>query len=407
MASMRFTARSVQAMKPPATGRVEVFDATTPGFGLRVTARGRRTWCVMYRFEGRVERLTIGDAGKLSLAEARQRAKAVLADASRGVNAAAVKRAGRRAETFGEVAERYLEEHAKPRKRSWRRDQEILDRDVLPAIGRLKANKVGRGDVRAILRAIVGRGAPVMANRTLEVIRAVFNWALREEVGDLAANPCAQMLPPGGAEPSRERALTEAEIATLWTALDGVPVAAGQRLALRLILVTGQRKGEVATARRAEIDRAAAVWTIPAARSKNGIAHRVPLSPLALTLIDQAEALAGQAPWLFPSPRSDRPVTPNALNNALYRHRAAFGIAAFTPHDLRRTAATAMAGLGIPRVTLGKVLNHVEPGVTAIYDRHGYDLEKRRALDAWGARLAEIVGIAPTAAGNVIELGRR
>lgn len=394
MARIRFTERTLRALKSPASGRSEFFDATTPGFGLRVSASGGRRWFVMFRIDGRLERLTIGPAGDggLSLADARQRAKDALNAAAKGKNLAAEKRVGRKVETFEELAARYIEEHAKPSKRSWARDKEILDRDVLPAIGRLKANRVTRADVKAILRGIVARGAPVMANRTLEVVRGVFNWAMREEVGAIITNPCAQMAPPGGEESSRERALSDAEVKAFWGRINKAKITRGIGLALRLILVTAQRKGEVASARWEEIDHDAAVWTIPADRSKNGLAHRVPLSTLALELLAEAKALAGHSSFVFPSPHLNRPVTAGALNNAAFRSRATFGIGPFTPHDLRRTAATQMASMGVPRLTVGKVLNHIEAGVTSVYDRYAYDIEKRQALDAWAHRLSEIVG---------------
>lgn len=408
MARIRFTERTLRALKRPASGRLEFFDATTPGFGLRVSASGGRRWFVMFRIDGRLERLTIGPAGDsgLPLADARQRAKDALTAAAKGKNLAAEKRVGRKVETFEELAVRYIEEHAKPRKRSWARDKEILDRDVLPAIGRLKANGVTRADVKAILRGIVARGAPVMANRTFEVVRCVFNWAMREEVGAIIANPCAQMAPPGGEESSRERALSDAEVRAFWGRINDAKITRGVGLALRFILVTAQRKGEVAGARWEEIDHDAAVWTIPADRSKNGLAHRVPLSALALEFLAEAKPLADQSPFVFPSPRLNRPVTAGALNNAAFRSRTTFGVGAFTPHDLRRTAATQMASMGAPRLTVGKVLNHIEAGVTSVYDRYAYDIEKRKALDAWARRLTEIVGLAEPES-NVASLDKR
>jgi hypothetical protein len=112
------------------------------------------------------------------------------------------------------LADRYIEEYAKPNKRSWWRDKEILERDVLPAIGRLKANKVTRADVKVILHGIVNRDAPVMANRTMEVIRRVLNWAIAEEIAQVEANPCLRMPPPGGRKTSRERAPSDREVKT-------------------------------------------------------------------------------------------------------------------------------------------------------------------------------------------------
>lgn len=250
MARIRFTARSVQAMKVPENGRAEYFDESTPGFGIRVSSNGRRSWFVMFRCDGRLERLTIGPAGAggLSLADARSQAKEALQATFKGRNLAEEKRRGRRAETFRELADRYIEEYAKPNKRSWSRDKEILDRDVLPAIGRLKANKVTRAEVKDLLRAIVNRGAPVLANRTMEVVRRVFNWAIAEEVAQVTANPCVRMLPPGGKNTSRERALSNSEVRAFWEKLGDAGITPSLKLALRFILVTAQRKGEVANA---------------------------------------------------------------------------------------------------------------------------------------------------------------
>ena len=145
------------------------------------------------------------------------------------------------------------------------------------------------------------------------------------------------------------------------------------------------------------------VWTIPAERSKNGQAHRVPLSPLALELISQVKMQAGDSPWLFPSPTATGPVLARSINRAIYKTLPGLAIENITPHDLRRTAASGMTALGIPRLTVSKILNHVETGVTAVYDRHGYDAEKRHALEAWAARLEEIVSGKP-ATSNVVSL---
>ena len=151
------------------------------------------------------------------------------------------------------------------------------------------------------------------------------------------------------------------------------------------------------------------VWTIPAERSKNGQAHRVPLSPLALELIHQARSHADGARspfpslWLFPSPTVDGPVGPLSINHALHKSLPGMGLENLTPHDLRRTAATNITKMGVNRLTVSKILNHVETGVTAIYDRHGYDAEKRHALDAWAAHLEGIV-TRKSAASNVVPL---
>ena len=184
----------------------------------------------------------------------------------------------------------------------------------------------------------------------------------------------------------------------------------GTKIALKLGLVTAQRKGEIARAAQAEFDLEEGIWTIPANHAKNGKAHRVPLSPLALELIKDAKAIAGNSDWLFPSPINDGSITPHSVNRALMKAMRATAksptpaieLENVTPHDLRRTAASGMTALGINRLVVSKILNHVDNSVTAIYDRHGYDAEKRQALEAWGRRLQEIIEGRP--ADNVVPL---
>ena len=132
-------------------------------------------------------------------------------------------------------------------------------------------------------------------------------------------------------------------------------------------------------------------------------AHRVPLSSLALDLLEQARDLAGASPWLFPSPSCSKPITPHSINRALGRTVSEIGVEDMVPHDLRRTAASGMTSLGISRLTVSKILNHVESHVTARYDRYGYDAEKRHALDAWGAHLEGLLSDEP-ASGKVVSL---
>jgi integrase len=169
-------------------------------------------------------------------------------------------------------------------------------------------------------------------------------------------------------------------------------MSAASRIALKLLLVTAQRKGEVISARWEDIDIAGAWWTIPAERSKNGLPHRVPLSRLAISLLNDARQLTGEekSTWVFPSPKKEH-MGPTALDHAVRRRIEEVGLTDFTPHDLRRTAASYMTSIGVPRLVVSKLLNHVEQGVTAVYDRHSYDTDKRDALARWDRKLLEII----------------
>jgi integrase len=213
----------------------------------------------------------------------------------------------------------------------------------------------------------------------------MMNWAL--DSGEIEVNPAMGISEPSR-EHSRDRVLTDDEIVAFWRGLEGARMDAVTRQALRFMLVTGQRLGEVCAMRWEQVN---GVWTIPAEIAKNGIAHRVPLSGLALSILEQAKTISTGA-VVFPSPRGDRAMSPTALSHALRKNLEQIGLADVHPHDLRRTAASHMTMLGHNRLVVSKVLNHVEGGVTAVYDRHGYDGEKKAALDAWAAKLEMLTG---------------
>jgi len=394
MPRIHLTARKLDSLKAPTAGQADYWDEGLPGFGVRISAGGRRAWVIMYRLGRRKVRLTLGTYPKVPLAKAREEARAALGKVQGGGDPASQRRAQRDADTFGRLAAQYLEKHAKAKKRSWRTDEEVLNRDVLPKWRHRRAKDVSRRDVRDLIQGIVDRGAPIMANRTFEILRRLFNWAIAEDY--LTDSPCKGLSKPAK-ENRRDRVLTEDEIRAVWAAMGAEdPLIAA---IMKLRLVTAQRGGELASMARAEVDKATAWWTIPAEKAKNGLSHRVPLSPLALSIIAEVEAEAGESPWMFPSRRKGRHL--EQLVQAAHRIRDRAGIA-FTPHDLRRTAASHMTGMGILRLTVSKILNHAERGVTATYDRHSYDAEKRLALEAWALRLEEIVTGRKADAGKVV-----
>ena len=296
----------------------------------------------------------------------------------------------------------YLEKWARPRKRSAAEDERILRKDVLPAWGRRKARDIGRRDVVLLLDGIVERGAPIQANRTLGVIRRMFNFAISRDMLD--TTPVVMVKPPSK-ENQRDRVLTFAEIRIFWHGLTKARMSEAVRLALKFQLATAQRKGEIVNAEWAEFDFEEGTWTIPGERSKNQRTHRVPLSALSLSLLEEVRELSGESPRLFPSPRGGGSISATAVNHALRLSLPMIGLEDVVPHDLRRSAASAMTSLGIPRLVVAKLLNHIEGSVTAIYDRHSYDDEKRHALDAWGAHLEAIV-TARSAPENIVRLKR-
>jgi integrase len=243
-------------------------------------------------------------------------------------------------------------------------------------------------------------------------------WALAQ--GIIANDPTHGMTKPIKKEIVRDRELSPAEIATFWRNVDQLPTTPALRIAMKLSLVTAQRIGEVCGIAKSELvlDGPAPVWTLPRERAKNSEGHRVPLSPMAVSLIREALALQKpkdgepESPWLFPARAkrdgSDRPIEGHAAAVALFRGRHKLGMSHFRIHDLRRTAATRMAEMGINPYTISLVLNHVSASKSTItgkvYVQYSFDREKREALDAWSARLERIIAGKDTV--NVIALSK-
>lgn len=398
MPKHKLTTRYIDSIKPPKSARVEYWDAGTPGFGLRVAASGRKSWVLMYRVRGdkRLRRETLGTYPTLSLADARDQARADLRAAAKGQDPASQRKAEREADTFGDLADQYMERYAKKHKRSWFKDQQALDRDLLPRFRHRKAASIRRREVIELLEDIADRGAPVGANRTLEIVRRIYNWGIEREIVEV--NPC-QRIKKIGVERRRERVLKDDEIRAVWRAFEQETPRMCAHFKLRLL--TLQRGGEVSRMRWDDLDLSSGWWTIPPEFTKNGLSHRVPLSSQATEIIDDIKGQSNGSEWVFPSPTGKGPLRVfwRAIA-AIKKHSGA----EFVPHDLRRTGASRLTGdLGFSRFLVGQVLNHVETGVTATYDRHAYDREKRQALEAWGQRLQEIVS-GESSPRNVLQL---
>lgn len=423
MALRKLTARFVETVAADGS-RLEIRDAVARGLELRVSPAGAKIWALRYRRPAdRAKRtVTLGAYPTFSLEDARRWATEIRSGLARGLDPAAQRDQRKAAETFAEIAEEWIERHGKPNKspRALRDDRSMLDRHVLPTIGHLKALEISKRDLIALFDAVsskddarnsrtgAGRRLTHRPNRVFELVRAIFRWAMGRDL--ISADPTLGMSPPIKKEKPRERELSPDEIQKLWRFLEhapeaprsqrgqsDVPMSRATAIALLLSLATAQRIGEVTGIAMVEIDlsHTASMWTVPGARSKNGEPNRVPLSPVAVRLVRAAMQLAGGAPWLFPSPKGDAPTGSHAPTRALGRAREALGVEDFRVHDLRRTAATRMAEMGISPHTISVVLNHVSARrgtITGkVYNRYGYDREKREALDAWGARLEKIV----------------
>jgi integrase len=259
----------------------------------------------------------------------------------------------------------------------------------VPRWGKRKAQDVARRDIILLLDEIVERGALIQANRTLATIRKMYSFAMGR--GILESSPCVA-IPAPSKENRRDRVLSEDEVKIFWEKLATAKMERSTALALKLQLITAQRKGEVAGSEWADFDLKNGWWTIPAEKSKNGLPHRVPLSSFAIETLNELKIISGDSKWLFPSPRDGQHIAETSVDHAVRANAEYFKIDHFTPHDLRRSAASMMTASGVQRLTVSKILNHVETGITSVYDRHSYDKQKREALSSWGLLLETILG---------------
>ncbi len=402
-----FTDRFLAALKPAAKA-YDVTDPTRKGLIVRLTPAGTKTFYFRYRRAGAGARLLIGHYPTVSLQQAYEAHAEFTRRLHRGEDplaspALATPRASDEP-TVGDLADEFLRRYVYLERKRPEEAEQAIRANVLKRWKNRPAKSITRRDAILLLDRIVDRGSPVMANRIAALLSQMFRFGV--ERGLIEASPLVALPRPGGREKPRERTLTETEIRTLWRKLGRAHMSRAVQNALKLVLVTGQRPGEVAQALCCEFDLKNALWTIPVERSKNGKAHAVPLSPLARAVLRHIEReTAGVADRpadnteppeaLLPSPwrveRDGAPLTVRSLSQSLRKNLGHIGLAAFTPHDLRRTAASGMTACGVPRLHVEKVLNHTTGDVAEIYDRHDYAAEKRAALERWGERLLGIL----------------
>ncbi|MBL8567202.1 MAG: tyrosine-type recombinase/integrase [Hyphomicrobiaceae bacterium] len=445
-ARQRITERMVSkwCRKPAHAAARDYFDSDVVGLCLKVQPTGAASWCFRYVIGKTQRRLTLGDAKGLSVEGARKAARVTLAVIAEGRDPAAEKQARRHAERestvhYPAMVELFIRRHGMVKNRRWRDQARTLGLRLTwisarrlndprpgdpapefePVAGSL-AERWLRTPVREITRADIaaavqdamalGDGKGAAANTRLAQLKSLFSWLHAQ--GFVDAHPC-EMLPPPAPHNERERVLSLDEIRALWAAT--AALEAPYRQFVRVLALTGQRRSEVAQMRWAEI--AGDTWIIPAARAKNGDAHAVTLSPLVLA---ELASLSKNGPHVFTSSPTGATAIQNfsdikeALDRNMPPPRAnddgeEIG---WTFHDLRRTAATGMADLGVLPHVIEAVLNHRSgrvSGIARTYNRNPYEREKRAALDAWAARVAEIVrgaGGVRLVPSNIVALGR-
>lgn len=407
MATGRISKSSVDAVLPRATETM-LWDDRVSGFGLKVTPAGAKTYLYQYRLGGRggrTRRYTIGRHGSMTPDRARREAERLAALVSQGVDPQQEKQdKGRRAIdlAFKGYAERFVEDCLKVRWKASHKDGEALLRlYVIPVLGSKPLHDIDRSDIRAVLKPV--RGKVATARNLFAVLRRLFRWAVSE--GDIQVSPITGMEPPP-LPAKRDRVLSDAEVRLMWLGSEKQAYPFGPLF--RLLLITGQRLEEVSGLLWAELDRAKAMWSLPAERAKNGNASQVPLSPLAMAELDKLAKRAGRKDgWprkgLVFTTTGETSVSGHSRAKArLDKNMAELAakskdqptIAPWRLHDLRRTLATGMQRLGVRFEVTEAILNHVsgsKAGVAGVYQLHDWAPEKKAALAAWSMHIAAIL----------------
>jgi integrase len=399
----------IRAAVASATGRLEYADTRSTGLALRVTPAGVKSWSFRFRdpVSGKPARFSLGQYPEVSLADARERASRLRRGVATGENPIERKRYERAEapkKTFQHLAERYITEHARRFKRSADEDERRLKLHIIPKWGRLNYEKISRGDVIELIEDLIAAGTPSLANSVHALVSSIFSFAL--DNGLVHGSPCAR-LKKRATENIGRRVLADAEIRLFWPKILHSPVSRRVGLGLRLALLTGARAGEVAGLRRAELAHldkpGSAEWVIPVERSKNGRAHLIPLPSLAIETIRSAiELIPEDNEFVFPSPSAAGPITGHALAVAMKRFAARLvgDVGAVkswrteppTPHDLRRTFATRLSALGIPKEDRDACMNHARSDVgSRHYDLYERRTEKLRALTLWDETLGALL----------------
>ena len=387
MPRIRLTKSTIDAL-PATQSDVVYWDSACPGFGVKVTPKGRKVFIVLYRTGGagsKLRKYTIGPYGRVTLHQARVAAQKVFAAKLDGRDPAAEKREQKRqivADRLEDLLETFISQHLS-QNRSGGEIARLLRREVGKPWAGKSIHKISKRDVVEVISAIEQRGAPAAANKTLKSIKTFLRWCVGRAILDQSP---AEGVPLPTKEVARDRVLDDQE-------LDQVILAA-RRIGgpyggiVELLALTGQRREEIAGLQREELDLAQRIWTLPKSRSKNGKTHVVHLSEQSMAVLKRADQ---RGPYVF-SLLGTKPF--QEFSRAKRRLDEMSGVTGWCLHDLRRTCVSGMARLGVASHVADKILNHQAgtiSGVAAVYQRHEFLAEHKQALDIWGAHVGKLL----------------
>ena len=370
---MKLTVKAVEAMAS-STARREIADSLLPGLYLVVQPTGAKSWAVRCRHHGRSRKFTLGRYPLYGLAEARDAAIKLLRNISEGHDPTR-----RAAGSIDDLVRQFFDRYAKRRYRpNTFREADRIFRRVLTEWGGRKIGSITRADIRAFLDGVE---APIMANLFYKYLRKLFAWAVDQDI--IETSPATGIKKPH-VQRSRDRVLDDGELRRLWLAADKIGYPFGS--VVKILALTGQRRGEVAGMRWDEI--ADSTWTLSANRTKNGKLHTVPLSRQATAIIDTLPRISEHFVFSFGA----KPVV--GFDGPKEAMGSLAGLADWRLHDLRRTVASGMARMGVALPVIEKVLNHTSgsfAGIVGVYQRHEFADEKRAALQQWADHVEHLV----------------
>ena len=390
MPRIKLTKSAIDSLPTPESETVH-WDTACPGFGVKVTPKGRKVFVVLYRTGGagsKLRKYTIGPYGRVTLHQARVAAQRVFAAKLEGRDPAAEKREAKRrvvADRVEDLLENFIEQRVS-QNRSAKEISRLLRREVGTSWAGRSIHEITKRDVVEVISAIEQRGAPSAANKTLKCLKTFLRWCVGRAVLDQSP---AESVPPPSRETARDRVLDDHELAKVILAAREISGSYGG--IVELLALTGQRREEVAQLQWEELDLSQRVWTLPKSRTKNAKAHVVHLSAQSMAVLNHAD----QGNQYVFSRFGNKPFS--EFSRAKRRLDQLSGVTGWRLHDLRRTCVSGMARLGIAPHVADKILNHQSgtiSGVAAVYQRHEFLRERRQALDLWGAHVVEIVSCA-------------
>jgi integrase len=387
MPRARLTKSAIDAFPTPPSDTV-YWDAGLPGFGLKITPRGRKVFIVLYRIGGagsKLRKYTIGPYGRVTLNQARVAAQKVFAARLEGRDPAAEKRESKRrivADQVEDLLETFVDQRLS-QNRSGGEIAKLLRREIGKAWAGRSIHGIGKRDLVELISAIEQRGAPVAANKALKSIKMFLRWCVGRAILDQSP---AEGVPAPTKEVPRDRVLSDEELARVILAARAIDDRYGS--IVELLALTGQRREEVAKIGWEELDLGQRVWTISKHRTKNAKPHLVHLSDESMAVLRRIEK---HGPHPFAG-HSGKPFQHFA--SAKRKLDELSGVTGWRLHDLRRTCVSGIARLGVAPHVADKILNHQSgtiSGVAAVYQRHQFLSERKDALERWGTHVRKIV----------------